>query len=143
MNLSLGICFSPIQSNLANVSIKHKPLPYTTKIYGKSVFEVNFSTRLIGNIVTPPFNFIANYVLDEYGLKPGVSLLFPIQSYSLLKVLFGNVASLAGLWISVLAKQSFYSLLGGQVVASIGHAFLLGAPQKISLTWFAPNEVRL
>jgi len=32
-------------------------------------------------------------------------------------------------------------LLVGQVFAAVGHAFLLSVPQKVSVVWFAPDEV--
>jgi len=87
---------------------------------------VTFSTRIIGNILTPILNFPANYFLDKYGLKFGV--------------LIANVASLAALWISTLAGKNFLYLLVGQVFAAVGHAFLLSVPQKVSVVWFAPDE---
>jgi len=59
------------------------------------------------------------------------------------KVLVANVASLAALWVSTLANQSFIYLLVGQVFAAVGHAFLLSVPQKVSVVWFAPDEVKL
>jgi len=111
-NLGLGICFTPIQSNLID-------------IYGQSIYMVTFCTRIIGNVLTPILNFPANYLLDKYGLKFGV--------------LVANVATLGALWVSTLCNHSFMYLMIGQVLAAIGHAFLLSVPQKISVVWYAPE----
>ena len=42
------------------------------KIYHIDLLWVNFATSLVWLVIYPPMNFVANYVLDELGLKWGV-----------------------------------------------------------------------
>jgi len=112
-NLGLGICFTPIQSNLRD-------------IYQLSIYMVTFITRIVGHVLTPILNLPANYFIDKYGLKTGV--------------LLGNAMTMGALWISTLCNKSFMYLLAGQILAAVGHAFLLSVPQKISVVWYAPEK---
>jgi hypothetical protein len=45
----------------------------SSKVYGETLSYVNFGTSLIWLLTYLPMNFVANYVLDEYGLKAGVA----------------------------------------------------------------------
>jgi len=49
--------------------------------------------------------------------------------------------TMGALWISTLCNKSFMYLLAGQILAAVGHAFLLSVPQKISVVWYAPEKV--
>jgi len=71
-------------------------------------------------------NFIANYFLDEKGLRVGI--------------LLGSTLTLIGLWIRTLSQYSFYYIFLGQLLGAIGQPFLLNAPQKLSAVWYPQEE---
>jgi len=113
INAIMWISTSPITKNLEN-------------IYNIGLFQVNFCTSLIWFAVYPPMNFVANYFLDEKGLRVGI--------------LIGSCLTLVGLWIRTFSEYSFYYIFLGQLFGAIGQPFLLNAPQKLSAVWYPQEE---
>jgi len=109
----MWICTSPITTNLQD-------------IYGLSLLTVNFCTSLIWFVIYVPMNFVANYVLDQVGLRAGI--------------LLGSVLTLIGLWIRVLSEHSFYYIFAGQILGAIAQPLICNAPQKLSAFWFPSNQ---
>jgi len=109
----MWICTSPIATNLE-------------EIYGLSLLTVNFCTSLIWFVIYVPMNFVANYVLDQIGLRAGI--------------LLGSILTLIGLWIRVLSEHSFYYIFAGQILGAIAQPLICNAPQKLSAFWFPSNQ---
>ena len=93
--------FSPIETDLA-------------KIYDLSLLEVTVSTSLLSPILYPLSNIIANYFLDDVGLKAGI--------------LCANILLASGLWLRTLCSNGFIFLLFGQILACFATPFILNAP---------------
>ena len=104
-------------------------IPITTNlesIYGLNLYTVTFCNSLIWCLIYIPMNFVANYVLDQVGLRFGT--------------LLGSFLAVAGLWLRLLNRASFYFIFGGQLLGSIAQPFITNAPQKLSATWFPPKH---
>ena len=113
LNGVMWISTSPIMSNLQNM-------------YHLSMFVVSFCTSMIWFVAYPPMNFVANYILDEKGLRAGI--------------FFGTTLTLAGLWVRVFSQHSFYFIFAGQLLGAIGQPCILNAPQKLSTVWYPPQD---
>jgi Sugar phosphate permease len=106
-------CFNPILTNLKD-------------IYDITLFQANFGTSLISPAIYPIANFIANYVLDEYGLKLGMGI--------------ANTCLIMGFIFRFFSASGFLYIVLGQTMGALAFPFLLGTPQKISAEWYRPND---
>ena len=80
--------------------------------------------------ISHPFStFLANYILDTYGLKVGISI--------------GVIGMMAGMSVRLLINESFYYLFLGQTIFAISNTFILNSPTKIAAAWFRPQMVQL
>lgn len=113
LNAIMWICYSSVLETL-------------TTIYDESLSYVNFGTSLIWLLTYIPMNFVANYILDEYGLKSGIVV--------------GNLCVITGLWIRTFCKNGFVFIFIGQTIGSLGQPFILNSPQKVSAIWYPPEE---
>ena len=82
-----------------------------------------------------PLNFPTVWIIDNWGIKFSVSLIFK-------QVVVGMLLTTAGLWLRlvVIIHPSFYWILGGQVLGGVANPFLLNAAAKVASTWFPPKE---
>lgn len=53
----------------------------------------------------------------------------------------GAGLTLIGAWVRLLADNSFYFVLAGQLFAAIGQPLIVTSPQKISAYWNLPQKV--
>ena len=51
-----------------------------------------------------------------------------------------SVLILIGVWLRLLINYSFYFVIIGSVIASLGRACSTHAPPKVSLKWFLPRN---
>mmetsp|Transcript_10168 Transcript_10168/g.8714 ORF Transcript_10168/g.8714 Transcript_10168/m.8714 type:complete len:234 (+) Transcript_10168:198-899(+) len=112
-NVLMWLIWSPIQTLLQ-------------RTYGIGLTWANFATILISNVTYLPGSILANYVVDTYGLKPGVWL--------------GCVLTGLGQLLRINCDQGFIWLFLGQFVGSFGQPFFYNTPQKISQVWFPANQ---
>jgi FLVCR family feline leukemia virus subgroup C receptor-related protein len=109
----MWVCTSPLITNLES-------------IYDLSLFVVNLGTSLNYLIIFIPMSFLANYIIDEMGLRKGI--------------LIGNFLTIVGLWVRTFSKDSFYYIFAGQVLGALGAPCILNTPQMISSVWYSPQE---
>jgi len=104
-------------------------LPLQTTLrdaYDVSLTWVNFCTLLNSNLTYVPANFIANYIIDTYGLRAGT--------------ITGTILTVIGFWARIFAENDFNWILVGQIFAGFGTPYFYSTPQKISNVWFGAKE---
>jgi len=95
-------------------------------IYGVSYQQLNM-VALVYMLVFLPLNFPANYIIDRWGIRVGVTI----------SALFTCV----GFWIKCFINVSgFWTLMLGQFFAALGQPFILGCPAKVAQFWFNDKQ---
>ena len=112
-NAMMPSCMSSIITNLS-------------AIYQLQISTITWGTALLFFTLYPFTSLVANYVLDEKGLR--------------ISVLIGAITTVIGLWIRTFCDQSFWLIFAGQFLGALGQPFLLNIPPKLSANWFPPNE---
>ena len=113
INVMMWYVFVPLQTTLS-------------KVYKHELTVINLCTVVISNITYILFNFLANYIIDRFGLRVGF--------------ITGSLINSAGLWIRCLCKYNFYWIFAGQFIAGIAQPYFFSTPQKFSNVWFAAKE---
>jgi len=111
-NSVMWSCASPLQGTLQ-------------RTYDLPLLVINIGVTLIYLIIYIPMTFVSNYIIDEKGIKAGISI--------------GCVLTILGLWIRTTSRESFFLLSLGQAIGSIGAPFILNTPQKLSASWYSPD----
>ena len=86
-------------------------------------------TSLIFMLFHPIFSFLANFILDAYGIRVGLN--------------FGLLFTMLGAGTRLFINQNFGWVLLGQSLAAIGNPFITNAPAKIASNWFIPKNVQI
>lgn len=95
------------------------------KNYGVSLYIINsnFWSSMVVFIV---LNFPTIYIIDNWGLRAGISL--------------GAFFTCLGLWIRCLVNENFYYAVIGQAVAAAGQPFFFNSITLLSQSWFPRSE---
>jgi len=118
-----------ILTGMLNILISNIFIPLQTTLqhlYGESITFINFGTVLVSNLIYIPANFVANKVVDTYGLRIGV--------------LVGTVLTAIGFWCNYFCNYSFWYIFIGQCFTGIAQTFFYGTAQKVSNVWFGPSQ---
>ena len=75
----------------------------------------------------PIFSFLANFIIDGYGIKNGLH--------------FGLVFTIIGAGSRIFINNSFWFVILGQSLAAIGNPFITNGPSKIASNWFFSKDV--
>lgn len=114
-------------STNAMVWITTAPIATTVhKIYDVDEFWVE-ACALVYMLFYLPVVFPSNFILDEYGLKVGVTI--------------GVVLTAAGGLLRIGGYSEIWYILAGNSVAALGQPFLLSAPAKLAAYWFRAEKV--
>lgn len=105
--------------------------PITTvmqEIYQVGDFEVQL-LMLVFVIFYIPLMFPANYLIEHKGIS--------------IPLILAAGLLIIGAWIRMLANQSFYFILAGQILMALGQPFVVTAPPKIAGLWHSDGEQAL
>ena len=122
------VCFFYSMSNIALNVIYITCSPITSDLkyfYNTSDFMIS-STSLMYLVFYMPSNFPSNYILDKYGIRAGVTI--------------GTILTLGGAWLRILVNDSFYYVILGSFISSIGQPLIFNTPAKIAAYWFKPEN---
>lgn len=122
------ICFFYAMSNISLNVVYITCSPITSDLksfYNTSDFMIS-STSLMYLLFYMPANFPSNYILDKYGIRAGVTL--------------GTLLTLLGSWLRILVNDSFYYVILGSFISSIGQPLIFNTPAKIAAYWFKPES---
>ena len=122
------ICFFYAMSNIALnvVYITCSPITSDLKYYYDTSDFMISSTSLMYLVFYMPANFPSNYILDKYGIRAGVTI--------------GTILTLLGAWLRILVNSSFYYVILGSFLSSIGQPLIFNTPAKIAAYWFRPDN---
>lgn len=122
------VCFFYAMSNISlNVLyISCSPITSDLKYYYNSTDFIISSASLVYLLFYMPSNFPSNYILDKYGIRVGVTI--------------GTILTLIGSWLRILINQSFYYVILGSFISSLGQPLIFNAPSKIASNWFKPES---
>lgn len=102
-------------------TINHEVSEY----YEVSTSMVSFCA-LITFLINPIVALVANYILDNKGLKLGISI--------------NCVLVILGVSMRMLINESFYFVIIGNSLNAMGNVFLINCPPRFSAVWFTPRE---
>jgi len=122
------ICFFYAMSNISLnvVYITCSPITSDLKYYYNTSDFMISSTSLMYLVFYMPANFPSNYILDKYGIRAGVTI--------------GTLLTLIGSWLRILVNDSFYWVILGSFISSIGQPLIFNTPAKIAAYWFKPES---
>lgn len=112
MTASINYSFSPITSSLQ-------------KAYATTEFDIYY-VGMSYSIVFIPLNFLANYIIDKYGARVGLAICCFMQ--------------FIGAFCRIFINSSFWYVIFGQTLGSIGNPFGVNIISMLSLYWFLPKN---
>ena len=110
LSACMNYSFSPITTSLQTA--------FDTNLFDIYYLSMSYSILFI------PMNFVANYTIERYGIKPSLTICCAAQVIGALFRIFIN--------------SSFWYVLIGQTIGAMGNPFACNTLSKASLYWFLP-----
>ncbi|KAL4439315.1 hypothetical protein ABPG74_016978 [Tetrahymena malaccensis] len=108
-----------VQTTTPIVNILHTIYPD----YSKQVISL---CALVFYVSHPPMAFVSNYIIEQKGLKFGIT--------------FGAILMIIGTGLRCLVNQGFYFVIIGQFINAVGNCFITNSPAKVAANWFYPKD---
>ena len=62
---------------------------------------------------------------------------------TIVQIWIGILLGTLGSWLRIFVRHSYYWIVVGSFVSSVGYSFVVNCVSKVSQNWFAPEQVRI